>query len=74
LVDARQLVSLATIRASDGLSRRINRAVFFDNIRDFDAKSQINESIIGELKAGDQSSFVFKNNGVTVVAREINRK
>jgi hypothetical protein len=73
-VDASDLVKLATVPNSDGQSRRVNRAVFFDNVRDFDPKSEINASILQELKSGDQASFIFKNNGVTVVAQEISRK
>ncbi len=74
LVDARELVELATHDTGDNKAKRINRAVFFDNIRDFDANSKINLGILAELKDGGQASFVFKNNGVTVVAREIKRK
>jgi hypothetical protein len=73
-VNAEQLVQLATVPTGDGLERRMNRAVFFDNVRDFDEKSKINASILEELKKGGQESFIFKNNGVTVVAKEINRK
>ena len=52
----------------------MNRAVFYDNIRDFDPQSEINQAILAELEGGAEESFVFKNNGVTVVAREISRK
>lgn len=74
LVSAEELVQLVTISPSDENDRRINRAVFFDNIRDFNPSSQINKSILQELKEGKQESFIFKNNGVTVVAKEITRK
>lgn len=73
LVAAEQLVQLATTN-NDEDSRRINRAVFFDNIRDFNPESNINKGILKELIEGNQESFIFKNNGVTVVAKEINRK
>lgn len=73
LVTAEQLVQLATTSAEGG-ARRINRAVFFDNIRDFNPDSAINKSILQELLDGNQESFIFKNNGVTVVSKEINRK
>lgn len=73
LVAAEQLVQLATV-GGDGVTRRINRAVFFDNIRDFNPDSAINKAILQELVEGNQESFIFKNNGVTVVAKEINRK
>lgn len=74
LVSAEELVQLATIVSADGEGRKINRAVFFDNIRDFDPESSINKGILQELRDGSQQSFVFKNNGVTVVAKEINRR
>ncbi|HEV7325683.1 MAG TPA: AIPR family protein [Bosea sp. (in: a-proteobacteria)] len=73
-IDADQLVRLVTVPSGDHGERRINRAVFFDNIRDFNPKSEINLGILKELKDGKQESFVFKNNGVTVVAKEINRR
>ncbi|MBB3332322.1 hypothetical protein BDK63_003216 [Halomonas campaniensis] len=73
-VSAEELVKLATISSGEGSERRINKAVFFDNIRDFNENSAINKGILDEIKNGDQDSFIFKNNGVTVVSKEINRK
>lgn len=49
------------------------RVCFFDNIRDFNPKSEINRKIIADIKSGDRNGFVFRNNGVTVVAKHINR-
>jgi hypothetical protein len=40
-VDASDLVKLATVPNSDGQSRRVNRAVFFDNVRDFDPNRRL---------------------------------
>jgi len=57
----------------DGITH-INRSLFYDNVRDFNPESEINKSIIRELKSGDNSSFVFKNNGITVVSKSIERK
>lgn len=54
--------------------RRINRSLFYDNVRDFNPESEINKSILAELNSGDLSSFVFKNNGITVVAKKVSRK
>jgi hypothetical protein len=54
--------------------RHINRALFYDNVRDFNPDSEINKSIISELESGDNASFVFKNNGITVVSKSIDRK
>jgi hypothetical protein len=51
----------------------INRAVFFDNIRDFDADSKINIEISKTLRKGEGQDFIFRNNGVTVVAKTIDR-
>lgn len=52
----------------------INRTLFYDNVRDFNPESEINKSIISELESGECSSFVFKNNGITVVSKSIDRK
>lgn len=73
-IDARELLNLVIVGSEDGSSDRINQSVFFDNIRDFNPKSDINKSIIEQIEDGETSSFVFKNNGVTVVAKSINRK
>lgn len=71
-IAADQIIKIATTDI-DG-EKSINRSVFYDNVRDFNPSSEINKSILKELEEGDVASFVFKNNGVTVVAREINRK
>ena len=57
----------------DGL-RQINKSLFYDNVRDFNPESEINKSIISELETGGNASFVFKNNGITVVSKNIDRK
>lgn len=57
----------------DGV-RHINRSLFYDNVRDFNPESEINKKIISELESGDNASFVFKNNGITVVSKSIDRK
>ncbi|MEL6508723.1 MAG: AIPR family protein [Pseudomonadota bacterium] len=73
-VDAKELVKLATVMSGDDENPRINRAVFFDNVRDFNDKSEINHGILEDLKSGGRQSFIFKNNGVTVVAKSVNRQ
>lgn len=55
-------------------NRHVLRSVFYDNVRDFNPQSEINKSIIQELVSGDYSSFVFKNNGITAVAKTVSRK
>lgn len=73
-VTADQVLEMA-LGDKDSLGHRhINRALFYDNVRDFNPNSDINKSILAEIEAGDLSSFVFKNNGITVVAKSISRK
>ena len=74
VISANELLKLAVVRGEVKHEDRLNRAVFYDNIRDFNPLSEINQSIISELKEGMEESFVFKNNGVTIVAKEISRK
>ena len=74
VVSAGELLKLAILPGATRNDDRVNRAVFYDNIRDFDPQSEINQAILAELDDRDDESFVFKNNGVTVVAREISRK
>lgn len=73
-ISADQLLEIALGEPDGDGVRHINRAVFYDNVRDFNPLSDINNSIISELNSGDLRSFVFKNNGVTVVAKNITRK
>ena len=51
----------------------LDRRVFFDNVRDFDPNSDINKKIKEDVEKGNKNSFVFKNNGITVVAKSISR-
>ncbi|MFK0384710.1 AIPR family protein [Agrobacterium sp. NPDC090273] len=73
-VSADQILGIAWGPADADGSRHINRTVFYDNVRDFNPDSDINRAVINELQSGDYSSFVFKNNGITVVAKSITRK
>lgn len=70
-VAADQLLALVYDKTSD--DQRIDSSVFFDNIRDFDEKSGINKQMLEQLQLGQANAFVFKNNGVTVVANTIIR-
>lgn len=54
--------------------RHVNRSVFYDNVRDFNPDSEINKSILSDISSGEHDSFIFKNNGITVVAKSISRK
>lgn len=73
-IPAKELLNLVTVSSGSDSAARVNQSVFFDNVRDFNPQSDINKSIISEIMEGDSSSFVFKNNGVTVVAKYIKRK
>lgn len=72
-LSARQLVKLYSILDSDGNAIGINKSVFFDNIRDYDPKSKINLEIKASVKTGGGDDFVFRNNGITVVSKNIDR-
>ena len=51
----------------------INKAVFFDNIRDYNPTSKINKEIAESLAAGEHENFIYRNNGITVVAKSVRR-
>lgn len=73
-VPASEILAIALGEADQEGVRHINRSLFYDNVRDFNPESEINKSIIEELELGDDASFVFKNNGITVVSKSIDRK
>lgn len=68
-VNATEIINLVT--KPDG--ETLDRHIFFDNIRDFDTNSEINKSIEQSLLNSDASEFIFKNNGITIVAKNIHR-
>lgn len=72
-VDAENLLKLVTLEDADSNVIGINRSVFFDNIRDYDPKSKINRSIKDSVQSDGGAEFVFRNNGITVVSRNIDR-
>ncbi|MEC3911021.1 AIPR family protein [Sphingobium sp. CR2-8] len=72
-ITADEVVKLVSIRDDDGNPQDINRSVFFDNIRDFDPDSKINNDIADTLQRGEAPDFIFRNNGITVVAKSIDR-
>lgn len=73
-VPASEILAIALGDPDQEGIRHINRTLFYDNVRDFNPDSEINKSIISELELGGSSSFVFKNNGITVVSKNIDRK
>lgn len=52
----------------------IRRGLFYDNVRDFQGDNPVNREIAATFDDGDTSGhFVLLNNGVTIVARSINK-
>ena len=72
-IDADNLLKLYVSKDDEGGVVGINRMVFFDNIRDYDARSKINVSIKESVRSGGGAEFVFRNNGITVVSKNIDR-
>jgi len=72
-LSAAQLIKLYAIRDDSGNIVGVNKSVFFDNIRDYDPKSKINIEIKESVKGYGGDDFVFRNNGVTVVSKNIDR-
>jgi hypothetical protein len=72
-LDAKNLLNLYTMKDTEGKIVGVNRAVFFDNIRDYDSKSKINIAIKDSVRTGGGAEFVFRNNGITVVSKNIDR-
>jgi hypothetical protein len=51
----------------------VRRRLFFDNIRDFQGDTPVNVSIAGTLNSPKSIEFPLRNNGVTIVARKLQR-
>ena len=52
----------------------LNRELFYDNVRDFQGDNPVNKEIDQTLSsAHHRNSFPLLNNGITIVARSINR-
>lgn len=47
------------------------RTIFVDNIRDFQGLNPVNIDIANTIKNGELDQFVLRNNGVTIVAKNI---
>jgi hypothetical protein len=48
-------------------------AIFYENIRDFDPRSKINESIKETFSKGNKKEFVLRNNGITVLCPNLRK-
>jgi hypothetical protein len=49
----------------------IVKSVFIDNVRDFQGENPVNADITTTLTSGQLDQFVLRNNGVTIVARDL---
>lgn len=49
----------------------ILRSVFVDNVRDFQGENPVNEDIAKTILDGLFDQFVLRNNGITIVARDV---
>lgn len=50
---------------------KINKAVFYDNIRAFQGDNVVNKAMASSLKEKDINLFSAMNNGITVIAKKI---
>ena len=68
----RGLEFIKLISTTDG---QLNRELFFDNVRDFQGHNPVNSEIDHTLTNEQlRRNFPLLNNGVTIVARELNRR
>jgi hypothetical protein len=51
----------------------IRKNLFNDNVRDFQGNNPVNQEIASTLESDHRAEFPLRNNGVTVVARHLNR-
>lgn len=72
-IPASELLKIISITDDNGEITGINKSVFFDNIRDYNPNSKINKEILSSLKNGEHGNFVYRNNGITVVAKSVDR-
>lgn len=70
-IEAKELVKMASVFDEEGNVVGINRYVFFDNVRDYNEGSRLNQKIAGTIEKHEGPDFVFRNNGVTVIAKSI---
>ncbi|MCZ4080296.1 AIPR family protein [Rhodococcus sp. H36-A4] len=69
MLPAEELLKLVTV---EGSPTRILKSVFYDNVRDFQGNVDVNSKISETLTGVDRARFAVFNNGVTIVAQEIN--
>lgn len=49
----------------------IIKSVFIDNVRDFQGENPVNKDIAKTISENDLDQFVLRNNGITIVAKNI---
>lgn len=69
-LDAAELLKMVSVRDDKGEVVGINRYIFFDNVRDYNESSKLNKSISSTID-DEGVDFVYRNNGVTVIAKSI---
>lgn len=72
-IEASELIKMVEIKDDDGVVIDINRYAFFDNVRDYNEYSPLNKRISATVGGDQAPDFVFRNNGVTVIAKSIHR-
>jgi len=62
---------LKLITDSDG---RLQRNLFYDNVRDYQGQNSVNKEIDATLKSGSgQGALAIYNNGITIIAKKVER-
>jgi len=72
-LSAEELLKIISVFDEGGEIVSVNKSVFFDNIRDYNPNSKINKEISQSLESGDHENFIYRNNGITVVAKSVTR-
>lgn len=53
------------------VDENILKSIFIDNVRDFQGENPVNIGISATISGGQLDQFVLRNNGITIVSREI---
>lgn len=67
------LPALEYLKLIKGDNGTIKKQLFFDNMRDFIADSDTNREIEATLTSDRNTEFPLRNNGITIVARKLER-
>lgn len=72
-ISGSELIKLVELKDESGEVTGIDRTVFYDNVRDYKGSSLLNSSIAETIDNNEGEDFVFRNNGITVIAKSIHR-